>query len=54
VEAWEIEQLLRSIAILAPATRLALTKDAAMALVHGVLTCRRETERYRQAVAELR
>jgi hypothetical protein len=55
VEPWEIEQLRRSIAMLPPGHSAgALTKEAAMALVHEVLTSRRETERYRQAVAELR
>jgi hypothetical protein len=54
VEAWEIEQLRRSIAMLSPGHSAgALTKEAAMALVHEVLTSRRET-RYRQPVAELR
>jgi hypothetical protein len=55
VEPWQIEQLRRSIAMLPPGHSAgALTKEAAMALVHEVLTSRRETERYRQAVAELR
>jgi hypothetical protein len=55
VEPWQIEQLRRSIAMLPPGHSAgALTKEAAMALVHDVLTSRRETERHRQAVAELR
>jgi hypothetical protein len=31
-----------------------LTKDAAMALIHEVESSRRETKRYRDAVAQLR
>jgi hypothetical protein len=55
VEPWEIEQLRRSIAMLPPGHSAgALTKDAAMALIHEVLTSRSETERYRQAVTLLR
>jgi hypothetical protein len=54
VESWEIEQLRRSIAMLPPGHSAgALTKEAAMALIHEVLTSRRETERYRRAVAQL-
>jgi hypothetical protein len=55
VEPWEIEQLRRSNAMLPPGHSAgALTKKAAMALVQEVLTSRRETERHRRAVAELR
>jgi hypothetical protein len=55
VEPREIEQLRRSIAKLPPGHSAgALSKEAAMALVHEVLNSRRETERYRQAVAQLR
>jgi hypothetical protein len=55
VEPWEIEQLRRSIAMLPPGHSAgALSKEAAMALVQEVLTSRRETERYQQAVAQLR
>jgi hypothetical protein len=55
VEAWEIEQLRRSIAMLPPGHSAgALTKEAAMALIHEVLNGRRETQRYKEAVAQLR
>jgi hypothetical protein len=55
VEPWEIEQLRRSIAMLPPGHSAgALTKEAAMALIHEVLTSQQETERYRRAVAQLR
>ena len=55
MEPWEIEQLRRSIAMLPPGHSAgALTKEAAMALIHEVLTSQQETERYRRAVAQLR
>jgi hypothetical protein len=55
MEPWEVEQLRRSIAMLPPGHSAgALTKEAAMALIHEVLTSRRETKRYRKAVAQLR
>jgi hypothetical protein len=55
VEAWEIEQLRRSIAMLPPGHSAgALTKEAAMALIREVLNGRRETQRYKEAVAQVR
>jgi hypothetical protein len=55
VDPWEIEQVRRSIAMLPPGHSAgALTKETAMALVHEVLNSRRETDRYRLAVVELR
>jgi hypothetical protein len=55
VEPWEIEQLRRSIAMLSVGdSAAAVTKEAATALIHEVLTSRRETERYREAVSQLR
>jgi hypothetical protein len=55
MEPHEIEFIRRSIAMLPSGHSAgALTKDAAMALVHEVLASRSETERYRRAVAELR
>jgi hypothetical protein len=55
VEPWEIEQVRRSIAMLPPGHSAgALSKEAAMALVHEVLDSRRETLRYKEAVTQLR
>jgi hypothetical protein len=55
MEPWEVEQLRRSIAMLPPGHSAgALTKEAAMALIHEVLNSRRETRRYKDAVTQLR
>jgi hypothetical protein len=55
MEPHEIERIRRSIAMLPEGHSAgALTKAAAMDLVEEVLTSRRETDRYRKAVAELR
>ena len=55
VEPWEVEQLRRAIAMLPPAHSAgALTKEAAMALVHEVLKSHRETQKYKDAVIQLR
>jgi hypothetical protein len=54
MDPWEIEQLRRSIAMLPPGHSAgALTKEAAMALIHEVLNSRRETLRYKDAVIQL-
>jgi hypothetical protein len=54
VEAHNLERLRRSIAALQGSSAGALTKEAALKLVDEAMSSRRETVRYRQAVAELR
>jgi hypothetical protein len=54
VEAHELERLRRSIAALQGSSAGPLTKEAALRLVDEVMTSRRETARYRDAVAQLR
>jgi hypothetical protein len=55
MEAWELEQVRRSIAMLPEGHSAgALTKERAMALVHEALAAREDRERYRQAVDKLR
>jgi hypothetical protein len=55
VESWELEQLRRSVAMLPEGHSAgAVSKAQARQLLEEVVTARAETERYRQAVAELR
>jgi hypothetical protein len=55
VDAQELERIRRSIAMLPPGHSAgALTREAAMDLIHEVATARSQTARYRQAVDELR
>jgi hypothetical protein len=54
VEAHELERLRRSIAALQGTSAGLLTKEAALKLVDEVISSRRETARYRRAIAELR
>lgn len=55
VEAWQIENLRRSLAVTPPGTSVGtLTREEAEALVEEVLASRSETARYREAVARLR
>jgi hypothetical protein len=53
--AWEAEQLRRSVAVLPEGHSAgAVGRDQARELLEEILTTRVETERYRQAVGELR
>jgi hypothetical protein len=54
VEAHELERLHRSIAALQGSSAGPLTKEAALKPVDEVMSSRRETARYREAVAQLR
>jgi hypothetical protein len=54
VETHDLQRLRRSIAALPGNSAGPLTKEAALRLVDEVTTCRRETDRYRRAVSELR
>jgi hypothetical protein len=55
VEAWEIEQLRRSVAMLPEGHSAgAVSKEQARQLLEEITTARAETQRYRQAVSELR
>ena len=55
LEAWEIENLRRSVAMLLPGHSAgALTRDAALALFEELEQQGRETQRYRELVAEIR
>ena len=55
MEAWELEHIRRSIAMLPEGHSAgALTKERAMALVHEALSAREDRDRYRDAVDKLR
>jgi hypothetical protein len=56
VDAWEIERLRRSIAMLPEGHSSAgpLTKEAARALIDELVSAKEETARYREVVAQLR
>jgi hypothetical protein len=54
VEAHELERFRRSIAALRGSSGGPLTREAALRLVDEVMTSRRESARYRDAVEQLR
>jgi hypothetical protein len=55
VDAWELEQLRRSVAMLPEGHSAgAVSKAQARQLLEEIVTARAETARYRRAVAELR
>ena len=54
MEAHELEQLKRSIAMAPGTTAGPLTKEAAWELIEEVSSSRDRTDRYRRAVAQLR
>jgi hypothetical protein len=53
VEAHDLDRLRRSIATLQGSSAGPLTKEAALTLVDEVMSSRRQTARYRQAIAQL-